>query len=350
MLSSGKIYWFVKAAFDAPELRSPQPCAHGSGCNYTTLVDGVPVPGCCMFVHPGEEGTGRRLFPARTIRADNGEEIRQAACVRLTGGAGFYERRRLGVSWGVWCKMKGIPYYPHELHGERHAPVTIVPIRRENAHLVSARSGDKSSSAAVAEASWEQKKAVSAVEQSHHVKDRRSAQRGREQLRRDTARDHREMIAEAFCKQGTLSRQRKNELGERLYPLVQAQEPELAGRITGMMLESLSEEELLISIESVVARTRRVRAAVDVIQAHAPPRPPRLDLSGMGVDYVAAFGLNRCPGCEVDCGPVETCPTEYCTPSRGGAAPKEPPPVVRVPPDALGGSPPSPKRLDFSSA
>lgn len=302
-----------------------------------------------MFVHPGEEGTGRRLFPARTIRADNGEEIRQAACVRLTGGAGFYERRRLGVSWGVWCKMKGIPYYPHELHGERHAPVTIVPITRDNAHLVSARSGDKSSSAAVAEASWEQKKAVSAVKHSHHVNDRRSAQRGRVQLRRDTAREHREIIADAMAFSPPLSRQRKNELGEQLYPLVQAQEPELAGRITGMMLESLSEEELLISIESVVARTRRVRAAVDVIQAHAPPRPARLDLSGMGVDYVAAFGLNRCPGCEVDSGPVETCPN-CSTPERRRPVAAEPPPVVRVPPDGLGESPPSPKRLEFSSA
>jgi hypothetical protein len=134
-----------------------------------------------------------------------------------------------------------------------------------------------------------------------------------------------------------------------LYPLVHAQEPKLAGRITGMMLESLSEEELLISIESVAARTRRVRAAVDVIQAHAPPRPPRLDLSGMGVDYVAAFGLNRCPGCEVDSGPVETCPN-CSTPERRRPVAAEPPPVVRVPPDALGESPPSPKRLEFSSA
>ena len=347
MLSSGKIYWFVKAAFDAPELRSPQPCSHGSGCNYMRSVDGVSVPGCCGFVHPGEEGTGRRLFPARMIRADNGEEIRQAACVRLTGAAAFYERRRLGVSWGVWCKMKGIPYYPHDLHGERHAPVTIVPITRENAHLVVARSGDKSSSAAD-EASWEQKKAVSAVEQSHHVKDRRSAQRGREQLRRGMAREHSEMIAEAVVFPPPLSRQRKNEIGEQLYPLVQAQEPELAGRITGMMLESLSEEELMISIESVVARTRSVRAAVDVIQAHDPPRPPRLDLSGMGVDYVAAFGLNRCPGCDIESGHLTACPNS--TPERRRSASAGPPPVLRVPPDGLGDSPPSPKRLEFSSA
>ena len=62
------IQWFENAAFDAPELKSPQPCIHGAGCVYTKkTADGKVVPGVCAFVHPGEEGRGRRLFPARTF-------------------------------------------------------------------------------------------------------------------------------------------------------------------------------------------------------------------------------------------------------------------------------------------
>lgn len=115
------IRWFQNAAFDAPELNSPQPCIHGAGCVYTVKdKDDVIHPGCCRFVHPGEEGTGRRLFPAKDGKPP---------CVRLTGKAGFYERRRLRMSWGEWCERQGIPYARNE-PGVRHEPVKLSPIGR----------------------------------------------------------------------------------------------------------------------------------------------------------------------------------------------------------------------------
>jgi hypothetical protein len=71
---------------------------------------GEQVAGCCAFVHPGEEGTGRRLFEERTTTNEAGETTVQKACVRLTGKAGFYERRRLRLSWPAWCERQGLSY------------------------------------------------------------------------------------------------------------------------------------------------------------------------------------------------------------------------------------------------
>jgi len=119
---SNSIHWYEKIAFDAPRLNSPQPCIHGSGCVFTRKsATGVVTPGCCRYVHPGEEGTGRRLFPERIIKKD-GKDIQQPACVRLTGKAGYYERCRLGLSWQAWCERTGIAYTPNKA-GERHMPV-----------------------------------------------------------------------------------------------------------------------------------------------------------------------------------------------------------------------------------
>jgi len=113
--SENVINWFVKEAFDVPHLNSPQPCAHGSGCDYKVLDadSGQMVSACCRFVHPGEEGNGRRLFPARQHESADGRLQQQPACVRLTGRAGFYERRRLRLSWADWCAKEGIPYTPN---------------------------------------------------------------------------------------------------------------------------------------------------------------------------------------------------------------------------------------------
>jgi len=117
------IQWYNNPKFDAPELGSPQPCIHGAGCVFTVKnAEGVVVPGCCRFVHPGEEGNGRRLFPESVI---NGQH--KSACVRLTGKAGFYERCRLRLPWQEWCARNNIPYTPNKA-GERHAPVKRVPI------------------------------------------------------------------------------------------------------------------------------------------------------------------------------------------------------------------------------
>jgi hypothetical protein len=87
---------------DAKEFNSPQPCSHGIHCTYKNEGGAV-----CAFVHPGEEGTGRMLFPAR-VREEEGKSIWQPAAVRLIGSPGFYQRRRLGLSWPEWCLKKGI--------------------------------------------------------------------------------------------------------------------------------------------------------------------------------------------------------------------------------------------------
>jgi hypothetical protein len=76
-------------------------------------AEGKAIPAYCRFVHPGEEGTGRRLFPERTIRdtlRDGQGKIVQPACVRLIGKAGFYERQRLRMPWQEWCARQGIPF------------------------------------------------------------------------------------------------------------------------------------------------------------------------------------------------------------------------------------------------
>jgi len=90
---------------NTPEMKSPRPCKHGAGCNYS---------GSCGYVHPGEEGTGRQVFPARKFTdPKTGLEREQAACVRLIGNAGFYRRRQLKMTWPAWCAKQGINYKPN---------------------------------------------------------------------------------------------------------------------------------------------------------------------------------------------------------------------------------------------
>jgi hypothetical protein len=92
-------------ALNAPELKSPRPCKHGAGCNYS---------GSCGYVHPGEEGTGRQMFPARKwTDPKTGVERDQFACVRLIGNAGFYKRRQMKMTWPAWCAKQGITYVPN---------------------------------------------------------------------------------------------------------------------------------------------------------------------------------------------------------------------------------------------
>ena len=107
------IQWYENKALDDPKLRSPTPCPRGVYCQYK-----IPNPetkeleiACCRMVHPGEEGNGRRLFPAR--QAPDGRH--QPACVRLTGKAGFYERCRLKQPWRLWATEHGIPLPPTDV-------------------------------------------------------------------------------------------------------------------------------------------------------------------------------------------------------------------------------------------
>merc|ERR1719291_949653 len=62
--------------------------------------------------------------------------------------------------------------------------------------------------------------------------------------------------------------QQKQLLGERLFPLIQNIEPQLAGKITGMLLE-MDNGELLNLLESPDALQAKIMEALSVLQMHA---------------------------------------------------------------------------------
>ncbi|NXW44884.1 EPAB protein, partial [Nyctiprogne leucopyga] len=61
--------------------------------------------------------------------------------------------------------------------------------------------------------------------------------------------------------------EQKQMIGERLYPLIHAMHPSLAGKITGMLLE-IDNSELLLLLESPDSLHSKIEEAVAVLQAH----------------------------------------------------------------------------------
>jgi polyadenylate-binding protein len=66
---------------------------------------------------------------------------------------------------------------------------------------------------------------------------------------------------------------KKNLIGERLYPLLQKtlenfKQGELAGKITGMLLESMDEPDLLVLLENQESLDKKISEALDVLEQH----------------------------------------------------------------------------------
>jgi len=63
--------------------------------------------------------------------------------------------------------------------------------------------------------------------------------------------------------------QQRNVLGERIYPLVFKEQPELAGKITGMLLDSVFIGELVLLAENPEALHGKIQEALDVLRQHS---------------------------------------------------------------------------------
>lgn len=64
-----------------------------------------------------------------------------------------------------------------------------------------------------------------------------------------------------------LPAEQKQMLGERLFPIIESMYPQLAGKITGMLLE-IDNSELLHMLEHSDSLKNKVDEAVAVLQAH----------------------------------------------------------------------------------
>lgn len=81
--------------------------------------------------------------------------------------------------------------------------------------------------------------------------------------------------------------EQKQMLGERLFPLIQAMHANLAGKITGMLLE-IDNSELLHMLESHESLRSKVEEAVAVLQAHQAKKDATQKVGGMATTAAAA--------------------------------------------------------------
>ena len=58
-------------------------------------------------------------------------------------------------------------------------------------------------------------------------------------------------------------------IGERLYPLVHSEQPDLAGKVTGMLLDGMETAELLHLLEAPDALRGKIHEAMEVLAASA---------------------------------------------------------------------------------
>ena len=100
-----KLKWYSSEKMDREGMGSPQPCKRGISCDYR--VNGERT--WCRYVHPGEEGTGRRLMTEK--RKEDGSVMREK--VHLTGqhqcaGGGWVGRMKERMSWPEWAEKHGL--------------------------------------------------------------------------------------------------------------------------------------------------------------------------------------------------------------------------------------------------
>jgi hypothetical protein len=260
--------------FSAPALNAPRPCAHASNCYYNG-------PNGCAFVHPGEEGTGMKIFDARTVTDHAGKETWQKATVRLIGGAGFYERRRLKMSWPQWCAL------PKNAHLQK--PVKPAPAAATEPQLAPS----------VAQFFAAAKKTTVIMEpapaQPLQVKfsELGPVEQTRAMFQTGYAVDTPEIVAARAAFMASFSPQaralnekaiaevRRQQMGNALYSLIEpfiAQNKEdmkaggvwhdkiTAGKITGMLLEALTYEELRDLLTNTAELTEKLAEACVVLK------------------------------------------------------------------------------------
>ena len=75
-------------------------------------------------------------------------------------------------------------------------------------------------------------------------------------------------MGEAYQRRLDADEQTKQRLGERLFPLVSAVEPQLAGKIVGMLLE-MDNRELIRLLESPDSLNAKITEAMSVLKIHA---------------------------------------------------------------------------------
>ena len=84
--------------------------------------------------------------------------------------------------------------------------------------------------------------------------------------------DHRHHIDSPQALAEANDEQKKQMIGERLFPLIKAQQPALAGKITGMLLE-MDNTELLHLLESPQALNEKIHEALEVLNEHGAEAP-----------------------------------------------------------------------------
>ena len=92
-------------------------------------------------------------------------------------------------------------------------------------------------------------------------------------------------------------------LGERLFPLIQCMCPDLAGKITGMLLE-IDNKELLHMLESEESLKVKVEETVAVLQAHQAKEQAAVTVKKEAATGLSSQGVRKEQICTVEYEPL----------------------------------------------